>query len=404
MKKIIRLMPCSIYDVPALENWFSEQSEKGLFLQSANWIFASFSKDTPQKKIYRLEVITGDHALLPQEQLEAYQDFGWEFVTSMSGLFHIFSNTEEIPIELHTDPIVQGIGYEKIAKRLNHNLLSACIITLYLLWLNYKNFKRGIFDLTAIVEQNLIPFLLASFLSLVLLLLARLFPYLQIRRQLKTMQNGAFPREQSRKVKKLHSGYLHLGILLCFCVMLSYSFTTVQRLSAEEYLEQQGKLPFITLEEIEGLPAVYPIDYSKYEPTDYPELNDYLYYEDHSMLAPKQFILRQDEAKPVRDVDKPAYLWMKYAEVSLSALSKPYFEAQIKDTLPEGAIPIAISEMPADTDQAEIYQYQGYTYIFLRNETETLCVHHHGTGDLLPYLERFVSLLQKADPDPFLSE
>ena len=32
MKKTIRLMPTSIYEAPALEHWFSNQSEKGLFL------------------------------------------------------------------------------------------------------------------------------------------------------------------------------------------------------------------------------------------------------------------------------------------------------------------------------------------------------------------------------------
>lgn len=63
MKKTIRLMPYSIYEAPALEEWFSAQSEKGLFLDSANWVFAVFSKGEPRKITYHLEVITGQDAM-----------------------------------------------------------------------------------------------------------------------------------------------------------------------------------------------------------------------------------------------------------------------------------------------------------------------------------------------------
>lgn len=69
MKKTIRLMPYSIYEAPALEEWFSAQSEKGLFLDSANWIFAVFSKGEPRKITYHLEVITGQDAIpLPKKK------------------------------------------------------------------------------------------------------------------------------------------------------------------------------------------------------------------------------------------------------------------------------------------------------------------------------------------------
>ena len=54
MIKTIRLMPTSIYEAPALQQWFSKQSEKGLFLESANWIFAVFHKGEPQKRTYHL--------------------------------------------------------------------------------------------------------------------------------------------------------------------------------------------------------------------------------------------------------------------------------------------------------------------------------------------------------------
>ena len=104
-------MPTSIYEAPALEQWFSEQSEKGLFFQSANWIFAVFSKDKSKKTTYQLEVIMVQDAVPPQELLDNYEAFGWNYISCMSGLYHIFANETENPIELHTDPIVQSIAY-----------------------------------------------------------------------------------------------------------------------------------------------------------------------------------------------------------------------------------------------------------------------------------------------------
>ena len=402
MKKVFRLIPASIYDIPSLENWFSQQSENGLRLLSANRIFATFSKEAPEKRTYRLEIITKNNTLLSKEQQNIYQDFGWEYVCCLGGLFHIFSNENKKPMELHTDPIVQSLGYEKISKKLNNDLLWTCILSLYMLWLNYRSIRLGIFDFTAMVEENLPPFILASVLILVLLLLARLFPCLQIRKQLKTLRHGRFPREHSYKFQKLHSGYLHLGIILCFCVMIYYPMTTTQRLSEREYMEQQGKLPFVTLEEIEGLPAVYPIDYS--DASTFSEQNDYLYHEDHSMLAPRQFILRQDESRPPRNIENPAYLWMMYVEVSLPSLAEPYYQAKIKDMLPEGAVSVSASELPAAIDEINIYQHQNDTYFFLRKGTETLCIHHQGIGDPLPYLERFSDFLLQENAIPFVSE
>jgi len=398
MKKTIRLMPTSIYEAPALEQWFSEQSEKGLFLQSANWIFAVFSKDEPKKTTYRLEVITGQDAVPSAELLESYSAFGWEYISCMSGLYHIFANDAEHPAELHTDPIVQSLAYEKIEKRVSKGFSTCILLMLYILFVNGVTFRSGVFTLTEIIQQNLIPFFLADFLLILLFFFGRLLPFLQIRRQMKTLRNGSFPEVKIRKKWRPHSGYCHLGVFLCLCVMVFYTMTIATYTSVEEEIKQQGHIPFVTLEEIEGLPPVYPIDYS--EPY-FPDDDDYLYHPDHSMLAPKQFILRQDEISPVRDKENPAYLWMHYIEVSLPFLAEPLYQERIEELLPEDATPVNAA---ADVDAVQVYDTPEGTYFFLLEGNKTLCIHHTGTGDPLPYLERFVSLMHQDDPWPFLPE
>ncbi|WP_405727182.1 DUF2812 domain-containing protein [Anaerotignum sp.] len=398
MKKTIRLMPYSIYEAPALAEWFSAQSEKGLFLDSANWIFAVFSKREPQKTKYHLEVITGQDAIPSAELLESYSAFGWEYLSCMSGLYHIFATVTEKPAELHTDPIVQSLAFEKIEKRVSNGFFTCILLMLYILFANGATLRSGVFTLTAIVSQNLIPFFLADFLLILLFFFGRLLPFLQIRKQMKALRNGSFPEVRIRR--KLHSGYCHLGVFLCLCVMIFYTMTIATYTSVEEAMAQQGHIPFVTLEEIEGLPPVYPINYS--DPADFPEEDDYLYSEDRSLLAPKQFILRQDEAEPLRNNKEPSYLWMHYIEVSLPFLAEPLYQDRIKELLPEDAVPVSVSAFSMDEMQA--YETSEGVYFFLREGNKTLCIQHHGTGNPLPYAERFAAFLEEENPWPFLSE
>ena len=399
MIKTIRLMPTSIYEAPALQQWFSKQSEKGLFLESANWIFAVFHKGEPQKRTYHLEVITGQDAIPPPELLESYNAFGWEYVSCMSGLYHIFSNAEENPAELHTDPIVQSLAYEKIEKRVSKGFSTCILLMLYILFVNGVTLRSGVFTLTEIIQQNLIPFFLADFLLILLFFFGRLLPFLQIRRQMKSLRNGSFPEIEIRNKWRPHGGYCHLGVFLCLAVMVFYTMTIATYTSAEEAMEQQGHVPFVTLEEIEGLPPIYPFDYS--DPSSFPDMDDYLYHPDHSMMAPEQFILRQDEACPVRDKENPAYLWMHYIEVSLPFLAEPLYQERIEELLPENAVPVDIS---ADIDKLQVFDTSEGTYFFLLEGNKTFCIHHKGTGDPLPYTKHFVEFLKKDTAWPFLPD
>ena len=396
MKKTIRLMPYSIYEAPALEEWFSAQSEKGLFLDSANWIFAVFSKGKPQTTTYHLEGITGEHAVPSSELLDSYEAFGWQYVTSMSGLYQIFANAEENSAEIHTDPIVQALTYEKIETKVSKGLSACFLLLFYALAVNWIVWRNVPFTLTHIVQENPIPFFLAEILLYILFFFGRLLPFLQIRKQMKALRNGSFPEVRIRKKWRPHSGYCHLGVFLCLCVMVYYTMSITTYTSAEEAMKQQGHVPFVTLEEIEGLPPVYPIH------SDFPAEEDYLYSENRSLLAPKQFILRQDEAEPLRNNKEPSYLWMHYIEVSLPFLAEPLYRDRIKELLPADAASVPVASF--GMDEMQIYETSDGTYFFLREGNKTLCIQHCGTGDPMPYAERFAAFLAGETPWPFLTE
>lgn len=222
MKPVKRLLPSSKYDIPALEAWFTEQSEKGLFLQSVGLFFAEFQEGTPLRKTYRLEVVTGLDIIPEKEMIETYAAFGWKYVTCISNFFHVYAH--EGDAELHSDPLVQSLTLKKTEKRLKGSLQSTCLLLIPVLF-SFRNLAHND-ELTPenIVRYHLIPYFLVLFLFFLLLFLHAILPYLQIRRQRKTLQNGSFPA-RSAKVRRLHSGYCSVGLFLCLVYMLIFLAT-----------------------------------------------------------------------------------------------------------------------------------------------------------------------------------
>lgn len=322
MKTVKRLLPSSKYDIPALEAWFTAQSEKGLFLQSVGLFFATFQEGTPQRKTYRLEVVTGMDIIPEKEMIETYATFGWEYVTCISNFFHVYAH--EGDAELHSDPLVQSLTLEKTEKRLKGSLQTTFVVPIYAL-ISYGSLAHsGELTLTNIVRYNLIPYFLALFFFFLLSFLQALLPYLQIRRQRKILQNGSFP-ERSAKVRRLHSGYCGVGLLLCVIYMLVFTATGLKTIvSAEETMHHWQKTPVVTLEEIEGLP---PKDYTAMTQEEYLNFDNLTYFEEHSLLDPHQFTLRQDTKIPVEEGENhstyrlTAYLGMHYDAVAFSFLA-----------------------------------------------------------------------------------
>lgn len=134
-----------------------------------------------------------------RELLDSYEAFGWNYVTCMSGLFHVFANTEENPAEIHTDPIVQSLTYEKIEKKVSSGLSICVLLLLYIVFVNRLAWRNTPFTLTRIVQENPIPFFLTEIVLFLLFFFGRLLPFLQIRKQMKTLRNGSFPEVRIRK-------------------------------------------------------------------------------------------------------------------------------------------------------------------------------------------------------------
>ena len=122
MTKMVRkIRPTNYWRIGEHESWFSDMSLQGLHIHKMGTNLATFKKGDPKRIEYRIEVT--DRKLITYEQIDLYEENGWEYVTSYQW-FHVFSSpTEENVPEIHTDPAEQAFTLQRLSKKLVFNLI-----------------------------------------------------------------------------------------------------------------------------------------------------------------------------------------------------------------------------------------------------------------------------------------
>ena len=120
MKKIQKIIPVSLYDIPGLERWLEEQAALGLFpLSLGSWAVFE-ERDIPGVR-FRLDPFAnrmGEGTEPTPEKLELYRQSGWEYAFSIGRTYFLFYNTGPDAPELYTDYQSQGMSLERLTKRL----------------------------------------------------------------------------------------------------------------------------------------------------------------------------------------------------------------------------------------------------------------------------------------------
>ncbi len=160
----VRIIPYSVYDVSAVEDWLEKMSRKGLHFKKftgAPW--AEFWEGKPQEYQYRLEPCRRKEAKPDSETAAAYHQAGWDYVaTRKDKTFHVWRSQKNImPQELHTDPVVRSYGYEWLEKKLHRNtavtLVAVVAAVLCILWACARaNVHVAIYPSSALVPQLMI--------------------------------------------------------------------------------------------------------------------------------------------------------------------------------------------------------------------------------------------------------
>ena len=117
MKKVCKILPVSLYDIPGLEAWLEKQAGEGLFpVRLGRW--ASFRTGAVPGTRFRVEP-WGDRGTEPApEQLELYQAQGWRYALSIGRSYFLFYAEDPEAIDLYTDCQSRGMSLERAERRL----------------------------------------------------------------------------------------------------------------------------------------------------------------------------------------------------------------------------------------------------------------------------------------------
>lgn len=119
-KKIRKILPLSLYDIPGMESWLEEQANAGLFpVFLDGW--ATFEPTGIPGTRFRLEPWGKMGAEPTEEQLELYRQAGWEYALTVGRAYFLFYATDPDAVELYSDYQSRGESLERLEKRVRRH-------------------------------------------------------------------------------------------------------------------------------------------------------------------------------------------------------------------------------------------------------------------------------------------
>lgn len=112
------LRPANVFDVAANETWLEDMAAQGWRLTGFTGWSGVFEKDEPKACRYRMSPLPKKEKAPEPELVEAYRAMGWEYAATIKGVFHVWRCDDPAAPELDTDPVVQGLGYGYLKRRM----------------------------------------------------------------------------------------------------------------------------------------------------------------------------------------------------------------------------------------------------------------------------------------------
>lgn len=303
MKKIRKLIPVSLYDMPGLEAWLEEQANQGLFpVHIGTW--AVFREGGVPGTRFRLDAFGKTGTAPTEEQLELYGAYGWRYALPIGRAFFLFYNTDPEAVELHTDLQTQGMSLDRLAKQLRSykiltligwgTVLLFCLLP-FLLPLSRFDVQPDRFaDLPRLLAALCIPYVMFG-VPVVILWRLREFRQqrmlLDLHDRLKEGEPPAPSPGPSRSFARTELALLVLSILLILSMAAQFAIQRTVRL-------EDFSSPYVSLTELEQEPLLTWAEYDD-------EMSDY-FKENHgntarrrvSLLVPVWYEVNQDMVSP----------------------------------------------------------------------------------------------------------
>ena len=257
---MVKMLPESIYNTPAIEAWLSDQARRGWWVQRISGERAAFQRGEPGECRFRLEPQMDRPERPDEELLDLYGDMGWEFGAAYGDELYLWRSVRPDARELHTDPVAQGMAYDGLARILKRRMWTYGVRdVLFLGLLVYALLIRptGVLNM-AKNGLSLVPFSLFAMLwsSGVLLFDMRTLRILR-----RTLGTGITPeRTAPRGGRKAAWLVYYIVVVLLFAGSLLYIFTD----QGEELDALTPDMPVVSLADL-GVDGAVSFDGRRWE-------------------------------------------------------------------------------------------------------------------------------------------
>lgn len=294
MTNIVRkLRPNDYWRIGEHESWFSDMSLQGLHLHKMGTTFAHFKKGEPKRMEYRIEVTKNKS--ISDEQIEMYEENGWDYVTSYQ-YFHVFASpVERNATELHTDPAEQAYTLQRLSKRLILNgIVVAVGFALIIGMLGSTLFLDGT-PILRLVEGVILQQIIFIFILLYLVYLS-IRAMLAIRALRRNLKEGKAINHHAPWEKTLRTNTVFSVVFLTIA-LASTALPLIQILKSETLTLPEGDsdLPIVRLADIEQNPMLVREQYFMKDGVDWANS----YSTNWSLFAPVQY--ESDEHGVIED-------------------------------------------------------------------------------------------------------
>lgn len=127
------LRPANAYDVAANETWLEDMARQGYRLIRMTGWSGVFEKTEPFTCRYRMQPLSKKEKAPAAEVTVAYRELGWEYAGTIPGTFHVWRCEDPDAPELDTDPVVQGMGYRYLKRKMLWDGVASALLLAVLL-------------------------------------------------------------------------------------------------------------------------------------------------------------------------------------------------------------------------------------------------------------------------------
>ena len=214
------LRPANAYDVAANETWLEDMAREGYRLIRMTGWSGVFEKTEPFTCRYRMQPLPKKEKAPPQELVEAYRELGWDYAGTIPGAFHVWRCEDPSAPELDTDPVVQGMGYRYLKRKmLWDGVVSALLLAVLVMLCTLFPFTADtpLLDILDAVPGRVLMGELGACLIVVLIIC-------QVRgmRRLLRSLNAGIPLDRPRPYRR--QKWLARGLVVCLAYIWVMGF------------------------------------------------------------------------------------------------------------------------------------------------------------------------------------